>query len=312
MRLAAVDIGTNTMRMLVAERDRDRIRPVARYQRIVGLGRRLRETGEIGGEEFRTAVETLRSFRAQMDRLGVCAFRSCGTACLREAANRDRFLAEAGKAGIPVEVIGPDEEARLVWEGIRTAVAGRPGDIAMDIGGGSTEFTSGAGAGESVSLPIGVVVLSTLLPLSDPPKGWEWKALSYYAERRIGDGTAFFGRRSNRRLIGTAGTFTTLLALERRMTRYEPERINGARLPAEKVMRWAGRLAGMTDADRLRLPGMEKGRERFMVPGMALICAAIRRFGSDGVTVSDAGMLEGIVAGIRVKGTPRNPLGRKR
>ncbi|MBE0603779.1 MAG: exopolyphosphatase, partial [Deltaproteobacteria bacterium] len=161
-----------------------------------------------------------------------------------------------------------------------------------------TEFTAGPGARDSVSLPIGVVVLSSLLPLSDPPLAWEWKALCHYAERRIGDGTALFGNRGKRRLIGTAGTFTTLLALDRRMTRYDPDRINGARLSRETVLRWADRLSVMTDARRLRLPGMEKGRERYMVPGMALICAAIGRFGSDGVTVSDAGLLEGIVAGI--------------
>jgi len=298
MRLAAIDIGTNTLRMMVAERKGKAIRPLARFQRIIGLGRALRDTGNIGEKEFREAIGALRSFREEMDRFGVDAFRSCGTACLREAGNRDRFLSAAREAGVETEVIGPAEEGRLVWEGIRGAIPGRPGDIAMDVGGGSTEFTAGAGVGESVSLPIGVVVLSSLLPLSDPPLAWEWKALSHYAERRIGDGTALFGSRGKRRLIGTAGTFTTLLALDRRMTRYDPDRINGARLPRETVLRWADRLSVMTDARRLRLPGMEKGRERYMVPGMALICAAIRRFGSDGVTVSDAGLLEGIVAGI--------------
>ncbi len=307
MRLAAIDIGTNTLRMMVAERDGNRVRPVARYQRIIGLGRLMRDTGRIGEDEFAKAIEALRMFRGEMDRLNVAACRSCGTACLREAENRDRFLSAALEAGIRVEVIDPAEEGRLVWEGIRGTIAGRPGDIAMDIGGGSTEFTAGAGEGESVSLPVGVVVLSALLPLSDPPLSWEWKALSHYAERRVGDGTARFGKRRNRRLIGTAGTFTTLLALDRRMTRYDPDRINGALVTKEAAARWADRLARMTDAQRLRLPGMEKGRERYMVPGMALICAAIRRFGADGVTVSDAGLLEGIIAGIARNGRRRNP-----
>jgi exopolyphosphatase/guanosine-5'-triphosphate,3'-diphosphate pyrophosphatase len=299
MRVAAIDIGTNTVRMLVAERAGGRIRPVARFQRIVGMGRLLRDTGRIGEKEFRDSIEVLRKFRREMDRLGVDAYRSCGTACLREAANRDQFLAAAKDENLEIEVIDPAEEGRLVWEGIRRSVGRRPGDIAMDIGGGSTEFTSGAGAGESVSLPVGVVVLSTLLPLSDPPREWEWKAVSHYADRRIRDGTMRFGDRRNRRLIGTAGTFTTLAALERRMTRYDPDRINGATVSKAAARRWAERLARMTDAQRLRLPGMEKGRERYIVPGMALICSAIDRFGADGVTVSDAGLLEGIIAGIR-------------
>jgi exopolyphosphatase/guanosine-5'-triphosphate,3'-diphosphate pyrophosphatase len=82
------------------------------------------------------------------------------------------------------------------------------------------------------------------------------------------------------------------------MTRYDPDRINGVRLSAATVRRWAGRLGRMTDAQRLRVPGMEKGRERYIVPGALLIAAAMERFRLNGVTVSDAGLLEGILAGI--------------
>jgi exopolyphosphatase/guanosine-5'-triphosphate,3'-diphosphate pyrophosphatase len=299
MRLAAIDIGTNTARMLVADLSGKHLRPVERFQFILGMGRHLRDTGKIGDKEFRNSIEVLRKFRREMGRLHVESYRACGTACLREAGNRDLFLAAAEKEGIGIDVIEPSEEGRLVWDGIRDSLAGRPGDIVMDIGGGSTEFTAGAGAGESISLPVGVVVLSSLLPLSDPPRAWEWKALSYYAARRIQDGTVKFGNRRNRRLIGTAGTFTTLAALERGMNRYDPDRINGARLSRNKVRRWMERLAHMTDRQRLRLRGMEKGRERYILPGISLIWAAIERFGLDGVTVSDAGLLEGIIRSTR-------------
>jgi len=298
-RLAAIDIGTNTIRMLVAETQGGRRPvPVARRRVIVGLGRLLRETGGIGEAEFDAGLRVLREFRREMDRGGGARYRACGTACLREAGNRAAFLEAAAGVGIDIEVIGPAEEARLTWEGIHWAVAGRPGDLAMDIGGGSTEFAFGPRAGESVSLPTGVVVLSTLLPLSDPPDPWELRAVSYFAEARIGDGTRPFGRRRFRRLIGTAGTFTTLAAMERGMTRYDPGRIDGARLSAAAVRRWADRLGRMTDAQRLRVPGMEKGRERYIVPGTLLILAAMERFRMNGVTVSDAGLLEGILAGV--------------
>ena len=298
MRLAAIDIGTNTIRMMVAERNGKTIRPLARYTRIIGLGRYLRDTGNIGEQELKEAVKTLRQFRREMDLLGVDSYRSCGTACLREAANREHFLSAAQKVGVVTETISPAEESRLVWEGTRRTLSLRAGDIIMDIGGGSTEFTAGPGAGESVSLPVGVVVMSTLIPLSDPPLAWEWKALSLYAKARIEDGTKMFGNRKKRRLIGTAGTCTTLFAIEKRMTRYEPDQINGAVLPKETALRWAKRLSGMTDAKRLLLPGMEKGRERYMVPGMAMIVAAMNRFEAENLIISDAGILEGIIAGI--------------
>ena len=282
--------------MLVAERIGRRPVPVTRRRAIVGLGRCLRDTGRIGEAEFAAGLKVLREFRREMRDEKVDAYRACGTACLREAGNRADFLDAAAAEGIDIEVIGSAEEARLTWEGIRWAVAGRPGDVAMDIGGGSTEFAFGPREGESVSLSTGVVVLSSLLPLSDPPNPWELRAVSYYAMGRIEDGARPFGRRRFRRLIGTAGTFTTLAAMERRMTRYDPDRINGARLSAGVVRRWADRLGRMTDAQRLRLPGMEKGRERYIVPGALLIVAAMERFRLNGVTVSDAGLLEGILA----------------
>lgn len=298
-RLAAIDIGTNTIRMLVAEaRGGRRPAPVARRRSIVALGRRLRETGRIGEAEFAAGLRVLREFRREIGREGVAAYRACGTACLREAGNRAAFLEAAADEGIDIEVIGPAEEAHLTWEGIRWAVSARPGDLAMDIGGGSTEFVFGSRQGESVSLSTGVVVLSTLLPLSDPPEPWELRAVAYYAGARIADGTRPLGRRRFRRLIGTAGTFTTLAAMERGMTRYDPDRINGARLSGAAVRRWADRIGRMTDAQRLRVPGMEKGRERYVVPGALLIVAAMERFRLNGVTVSDAGLLEGILSGI--------------
>jgi exopolyphosphatase / guanosine-5'-triphosphate,3'-diphosphate pyrophosphatase len=244
----------------------------------------------------------LRKFRREMDRLSVSRYRACATACLREASNRETFLAAAADEGVNVEVIEPPEEARLAWEGIRTGVAGRPGDMAVDIGGGSTEFAAGPAEGDSVSIPMGVVVISTLLPLSDPPEGWEVRAVAYFANRRIEDGTRVFGGRRFRRLVGTAGTFTTLAALEKRMRSYDPDRINGAVLSAAAVRRWSERLCGMTDAQRLRLPGMERGRERFIVPGVLIAQAAVQRFGVERVTVSDAGLLEGILAAIGTNG----------
>lgn len=301
-RLAAIDVGTNTIRMLVADRAGSGFRPVARRRNIVGMGRALRDTGRIGEAEFRHSLAVLRAFREEMERLGVDRYRACGTACLREASNGDAFREAARDGGIAVEVIGPDEEARLSWNGIRTGVAGRPGDVAMDIGGGSTEFSAGPGRGESVSIPTGVVVLSSLIPLSDPPKPWEIRTVSYYAARRVEDGTRVFGRRKFRRLIGTAGTFTTLAALEKRMTRYDPARIDGTTLSAEALRRWAGRLCGMTDARRLSLPGMEKGRERYIVPGVLLALAAVARFDVKRVTVSDAGLLEGILSDLARNG----------
>ena len=99
-------------------------------------------------------------------------------------------------------------------------------------------------------------------------------------------------------MVGTAGTFTTLVALERKMRIYRPERIDGVRMTLAKVRRWEKRLAGMTDAARLALPGMEKGRERYIVFGVCQAVAAMERFRIEDLTISDAGLLEGILRGL--------------
>ncbi|HEY5996944.1 MAG TPA: hypothetical protein VIU29_07970, partial [Candidatus Deferrimicrobiaceae bacterium] len=110
---AAIDIGTNTIRMLVAARSNNRLRPLSRLRRITAMGRSLPSTGSIGKAEFRDSIDALRLFRAEMDRLGVARYRACATAGLRQASNKDRFIEAADEAGIRIEVIGSDEEARL-------------------------------------------------------------------------------------------------------------------------------------------------------------------------------------------------------
>ncbi len=297
-RLAAVDIGTNTVRMLVADRDGGRLRPVLRMRRITGMGRALRETGAIRGGEFRDSIAALRAFRREMDRLEVDAVRACGTAALRDASNRDAFLAEAAAAGIPVEVISPGEEARLTWTGVAGGVRAGRGAVVMDIGGGSTEFIAGPGRGGSVSLPIGVVVLCDVFRLSDPPAPWQVRNLKHFLAARIGDGTRAWGRRRFRRLVGTAGTFTTLAALDMRMTTYRPERIDGYTMSIAGVRAWERRLCGLRASEVLALPGMEKGRERYVVPGICEALAAMDRFGVTKLEISDAGLLEGIRPGL--------------
>lgn len=292
---AAIDIGTNTIRMLVATRHEGMVRPVARLRRITAMGRSLPATGSIGETEFRDSIDALRGFRSEMDRLGVSRYRACATAGLRQASNAARFIAESAEAGIAIEVISPDDEARLAWNGMLRGVGNGKGSLLMDIGGGSTEFAVGPGAGSSVSLPIGVVVTWETFRPSDPPDPWQIAAMSHFFRARIADGTASLPRRGLRRMVGTAGSFTTLAALDRRMKVYRPERIDGYVMSADSARKWAARLCSLTDAQRLALPGMEKGRERYMIPGMLQAVAALEHFGLHELVISDSGLLEGIL-----------------
>jgi exopolyphosphatase/guanosine-5'-triphosphate,3'-diphosphate pyrophosphatase len=296
--LAAIDVGTNTVRMLIAAQERGRLRPVVRRRWITGLGKNLRATGGIGEREFRDSLEVLRKFRKEMDALGVARVRACGTAGLREASNRDAFLSAATEAGVSVEIISAREEARCTWEGSAGRLRDKGATVVMDIGGGSTEFIAGPGERDSVSLPIGVVVLPGFFRLSDPPRPMEMRNMEYFVSDRISAGTRGWRRRKFRRMVGTAGTFTTLAALELRMKNYRPERIDGYRMPISAVRRWEKRLVRLTEKERLKLHGMEKGRERYIVPGVVQALAAMEHFGLNDLLISDSGLLEGILRGI--------------
>jgi exopolyphosphatase/guanosine-5'-triphosphate,3'-diphosphate pyrophosphatase len=296
--LAAIDIGTNTVRMLVAGREGAALRPVFRARRITGMGKAMRATGRIGPKAFRETIAALREFKGRMDALGVERCRACGTSALRDAANRADFLEAANAAGVSIEVISAGEEASRTWQGIHWRIQGLPGIVVMDIGGGSTEFIAGPGKGESVSLPIGVVATCDLLPISDPPEPWQVRNLRYYFAGRISSGAGALGRRRYRKMVGTAGTFTTLAALDRKMTVYKPEKIDGCVLSLERMKYWEDRLSKLTDAGRLALRGMEKGRERYILPGVTQAVAAMEAFKADELIVSDAGLLEGILLGL--------------
>jgi exopolyphosphatase/guanosine-5'-triphosphate,3'-diphosphate pyrophosphatase len=296
--LAAIDVGTNTVRMLISAQERDRLRPVARRRRITGLGKSLRESGGIGGPEFRASLEALREFRKEMDSLGVSRYRACATAGLREASNRNAFLDAAKREGVLVEIISAREEALRTWEGVAGRLRNRGGTVVMDIGGGSTEFIAGPREHDSVSLPIGVVVLLGPFRLSDPPLPAELRNLECFLGERIASGARRWRRRTFRRMVGTAGTFTTLAALEMRMRAYRPERIDGFRMPVSAVRRWRERLSRLTEMERLRLPGMEQGRERYIVPGVVQALAAMEHFGLKDLHISDSGLLEGILQGV--------------
>ncbi|MBI5419017.1 MAG: hypothetical protein HZA60_02910, partial [Deltaproteobacteria bacterium] len=194
--------------------------------------------------------------------------------------------------------ISAEEEGRRTWEGIHVRVPGDGGSVVMDIGGGSTEFIAGMGKGASVSLPIGVVVVCGLFAISDPPEPWQIRNLRYFFSERISAGALSWGKRRFCRMIGTAGTFTTLAALDGKMTEYRPEKIDGYRMSLSRLRRWEERLARLTDAERLGLPGMEKGRERYIVPGTCQAVAAMEHFGVKELVISDTGLLEGIILGI--------------
>ena len=222
------------------------------------------------------------------------------TSAVREALNRREFLDRVARAvGHPVEVVTGEEEARLALLGALEGLPGLAGTFVLfDIGGGSTEFILARErrVAAAVSLPLGVVPLAERY-MTDGPVDW-----SRYAdmEREIRSGlttglAAFAAGSPPDRLVGTAGTVTTLAALDRELPAYDPARVQGYVLERPRIERLLKRLGALPAAARATLPCLEPGRADLIIPGIAICLAVMDRFGASAVSVSDSGLREGIL-----------------
>jgi exopolyphosphatase/guanosine-5'-triphosphate,3'-diphosphate pyrophosphatase len=229
------------------------------------------------------------------------------TSVVRQAENGEAFIAQIHKrTGIPVRTLNGSEEARLTLKGVLSAVT-QPtrNTLVFDLGGGSTEFilTEGTRPLKVKSTPLGVVFLSETLPTSDPPTPQELsrlsttirKHLSFMDVHNLLPAVLPHGDPSPLSLIGTAGTVTTLAAIDQKMEIYDPRTINNYRLSREALLTMYQRLTTLTALQRTALHGLEKGREAVIIPGTAIVLEIMSLFGCNHLIVSDAGLLEGIL-----------------
>ncbi|HEY5648969.1 MAG TPA: Ppx/GppA phosphatase family protein [Nitrospiria bacterium] len=311
--IAGIDVGTNAVRLLVARVREDpsgqiHLERVRETRRITRLGGGLIDTGRISPEAMARTIGVLKEFREIIAACGMPEIVAVGTSAVREAENGGDFVRRIREeTGLEIEVITGDDEARRTLVGVRSGLGiGGPGSAppnfhAMDIGGGSTEWiVVREGRVMMVStMETGVVKLSDRFLKSDPLSGKESKELMAGVRKAVIptlDGVLErFGWMEGDCFVGTAGTVTTLAALELEMEDYDPEEVHNSRLSADQVRSWYDKLVRMTLAERRGLPGLETGREDLIIPGSALLLAAMERMKADEVVVCDWGLREGIV-----------------
>jgi exopolyphosphatase / guanosine-5'-triphosphate,3'-diphosphate pyrophosphatase len=292
---ASVDIGTNTVRCLLAGFGEGRLKRIRVLREITRLGEGLRSSGRISpGAEERT-LAALRGFGKAIRSSGSPGVRAVATSASRDAADPG-FLGRMGEAlGFPVEVIDGGEEAGLTALGMRAGVGEIVG-IALDIGGGSTEVVriQGGRVAWWRSLQEGVVHLTEAFLHGDPPGPGESEALAAHLARLL----SALPDDGGRDLVATAGTPTTLAALDLSLDEYDPALVNGHQLTAARLRELTARLLTLPAAGRLALPGMERGREDLIPAGALFLGAVMDRWVFPRVTASDWGLLEGIALGI--------------
>jgi exopolyphosphatase/guanosine-5'-triphosphate,3'-diphosphate pyrophosphatase len=295
-RVAAIDCGTNSIRLLISDQGRD----VARRMEIVRLGEGVDRTGRLSEAAIERTRHALLGYAAEIAELGIERVRMVATSASRDASNADDFRTMVRSVlGVDPEVISGDEEARLSFLG---AARGLPGDgpkLVVDIGGGSTEFITGVTEVDAaISVDIGCVRITERHLHSDPPTPAEIEAavvdISAEVERAL---AAVPGRRATM-MVGLAGSVTTVAALALGLDGYDAGRIHHAEISYQDVVRVTDDLLRSTVAERLALPVMHPGRADVIAAGALILGRIMARAGQDHVIASEHDILDGIALGL--------------
>ena len=295
-RLAAIDVGTNSVRVLVADVDGSQPAEVERDLVITRLGEGVDRNKRLQAEPVRRTVEAIVSYHQRATELGAENVRIAATSAVRDATNRHAFIhAVRERTGVELEVLSGDDEARLSFLGATAELSHGAPYLVLDIGGGSTEFVLGDRVVEAaISIDVGSVRLTERHINHDPPEAAELGAVRRDADAAVARAKDIVGT-SARTLVGLAGTITTVAAIALELTGYDHDTIHHARLSASQVADVAGRLQAMTSEKRRSLPAMPRGREDVIVAGVEMLLAVMEGFGFEDVLVSEADILDGLV-----------------
>lgn len=299
---AAVDVGSNSCRLLVVDADGA---PVVREMEITRLGKGVDERGHLDDGALERTLEVISRYRQRWEEHGVPAeaVRIGATSAVRDAEDRDRFFhAVEERTGVRAVVLSGDEEARATFRGVAARLDVPSPLVVLDVGGGSTELIVGGRDGDvvaAVSLQLGSVRLTERLLHGDPPTGDEIRAAREEVRSRLEDGGRRLGDRgadpAEGTLVGVAGTVTTLTALHLDLDVYDPEAIHGTRLPRAVVDALTDVLLRMPVADRADLPQVSPGREDVIAGGALIVRGVMERFGHRELVTSEADILDGLV-----------------
>lgn len=301
MKVAAIDIGSNAVRLLIAEVENSKITQMYyRKRHITKLAEILNSKQILSDASIERTMEALEDFVISINEHQVQRVHAVATSAVREALNAQDLLDQAKELGIVIEIIDGDTEAGLIFDGVTSGIDVTDKKVLIfDIGGGSTEFIySDPEKGKSgISVPIGVVKMAEMYNFKEEVN------MEHMDRMRI----PLFGvldkvikalECSPDMLIGSAGTPTTLAAMDMEMTDYDQEKVNGYVLPIEKIKEHFDKLTAIPAIDRLKIAGMEKGREEVIVPGVLITGELMNMLGTYDLTVSDYGLREGLAIAI--------------
>jgi exopolyphosphatase/guanosine-5'-triphosphate,3'-diphosphate pyrophosphatase len=295
-RVGAVDIGTNSTRLLVAEVDDGHISDIERETRVTRLGEGVDERRRLLPVPIARVRNVLSDYRRAAERLGVDRTLAIATSAIRDAENGEAFLGEIEWSyGFATQLLSGHDEALMTYRGVTSERAVGEGTVIVDIGGGSTELIAGEpdGVRWHDSLDIGSVRLTERFLHSDPPTGGELSACASAVQALLAERVPDDIRERTTAAIGVAGTITSIAALALGLDEYDRERVHGARLSASELDMQLQRLAAIPVALRRRVRPLDPERAPVIVAGAVIAREVLSFFGLGELEISERDILDG-------------------
>jgi len=296
MRVAVVDIGTNSTRLLIADVEGNGVYEVERRTTVTNMGRGVDHTSTICSDAVEDVCGVIADYKARYEEMGAERVMAIATSAVRDAVNGEAFIAELRERfNLDARMLTGEEEAHLTYLG---ATAHRPTagpTLVFDIGGGSTELILGTGreVGFHTSLQAGTLRHAERHLTSDPPDPHQLEDLAADIRNLIDRAIAAQPEGAPARAIAVAGTPTSLAAIDQGLEPYDPGRVHGYRLGMQRIQRMLSRLSSLPLAERLRVPGLHPGRAPTIVAGTVILVQVMRAFGLQEIEVSELDILHG-------------------
>jgi len=299
-KIASIDIGSNTVRLLIVESEsQGDFREIESVRRITRLGQGMDTEKCLAPGPMETTHAVLEEFRQTCANHGDIPIRAVATSAVREAENKEAFVQMARKrTGIHIEVLPWEEEAQLTLKGVFWKIPHQNRTIlTFDIGGGSTEFilSKGDQVVGSTSTSLGTVRLTEKFISRHPVPNEEYETLTAHLRSELSLVKDRLPALRPEIAIGTAGTVTTLAALDRNIYPYDPAKVHGVSLPLDSIQKIQTGLKAKSITERLQLKPLERGREDLIIAGTAIVLETLRAFGCSSLLVSETSLREGII-----------------
>ncbi len=307
---ASIDVGANTLRLLIGKFEDNKIKDIHYLRRITRLGSGIDQTSKLSPENMHASLMALKEFSSIISELNVKHLRAVATSALREASNANFFIDQVFKeTGITIEVISGEEEANLTLRGLLRSFSDpnllKQTLFIVDIGGGSTEWIlyKNERVISKDSIPIGVVKLSENFIKSDPVSKEDILKIKDNIKPFLGDirNKIGFYLGGHNLFIGTAGTFTTIASIDLGLDTYSREKVHLHKIPFEQLQKIYKEVSALTLEERKKIKGLEPERADLIIPGLVFTINIMEFFKFKELIVSDFGLLEGILFDIKEK-----------